>query len=107
MTLHAASWNPTCVQSFIHVPCLVFEIRELKLNNKKKKKKNNSENELFSIIPCIMPFFNHTPILTISTGLWCQNRILTETESENWIFQMYGHNAGRPVSSLYTRHYRA
>ena len=55
MLLHTLSWIPTMVQSFIFIPCAVFEICVLKLNNnnnndkkKKKKKKKNFENQLFA-----------------------------------------------------------
>ena len=35
-----------------------------------------------------------------------QRWALIETESETSISQMYGYNAGRPASSLYTKYYR-
>ena len=34
-----------------------------------------------------------------------QTEDLVETESETYKSQMYGHNAGEPVSSLYTMYY--
>jgi hypothetical protein len=41
-------------------------------------------------------------VLTIRIRLICQKWDLIETESETYKSQMYGHNAGQPLSSLYT-----
>ena len=53
-----------------------------------------------------LPYFRYTCMLPIATILWQQNWIHIESESLNWIFQMYGHDAEKPRPSLYTKYYR-
>ena len=43
-------------------------------------------------------------MLPIATILWQQNWIKMETESLNWIFQIYGYDAEKPHPSLYTKY---
>ena len=61
---------------------------------------------IFSInqLPIIRfkPFLGYMLFVTIRISLMCQKWDIIETESETWKSQMYGHNAGQPVSSLYT-----
>ena len=45
-------------------------------------------------------------MLHIATILQQQNLIHIESESLNWIFQMYGHDAEKPRPSVYTKYYR-
>ena len=51
-------------------------------------------------------FLGYMLFVTIQISLMCQKLDLIEIESETWKSQMYGHNAGQPVSSLYTKYYR-
>ena len=44
MLLHDLSWIPIIMQSFTPVSCLVFEIRQSKLNNNNNNKKTILEN---------------------------------------------------------------
>ena len=47
------------------------------------------------------PFLGYTLFMTIQIRLICHKLDLIETESETYISQMYGHNAGQPaVSSI-------
>ena len=48
------------------------------------------------------PFVGYMLFVTIRISLMYQKLDLIETESQTWKSQMYGHNAGQPVSSLYT-----
>ena len=52
-SLHIGSSNPTCVQNFISVPLMVFEIQGFKLKNKNNDNddKKNWRNRLFAISP--------------------------------------------------------
>ena len=50
-------------------------------------------------------FLGYMLFVTIQISLMCQKLDLIETESETWKSQMYEHNAGQPVSSLYTKYY--
>ena len=45
-------------------------------------------------------------MLPIATILRQQNSIHIESESLDWIFQMYGHDAEKPHPSLHTKYYR-
>ena len=66
--------------------------------------------KIFVISPLLvmqfLPFFRYTCMLPIATILRWQNWIHIESESLNQIFQMYGHDAGKPRPSLYTKYYR-
>ena len=101
MLLHDLSWIPIFVQSLISIS---FEIGLSKLNNNKKK----IEKWLFKInqvqIMRFKLFLGYMLFVTIPISLMCQKLDLIETESETWKSQMYGHNAGQPVSSLYTKY---
>ena len=46
-------------------------------------------------------FLGYMLFVTIQISLMCQKLDLIEIESETRRSQMYGHNAGQPVSSLY------
>ena len=50
-SLHVRSLDPTCVQNFIPVLLMIFEIPGFKLKNKNDKKKKNWRNERFAISP--------------------------------------------------------
>ena len=52
------------------------------------------------------PFLEYMLFVTIRIRLISQKWDLIETESETYKSQMYRHNAGWPVSSLYTKYYR-
>ena len=52
------------------------------------------------------PFLGYMLVVTIRISLMCQKLDLSESESEMYKSQMYGHNAGQPMSSLYTKYYR-
>ena len=100
MLLHDLSWIPISVQS---IPYPVFEICLSKLN---KNNNNNKkfENWLFWInqVPNMQfkPFPGNMLFVMIRISLMCQRLDLIDTESQTWKSQMYGYNAGRPVSSL-------
>ena len=49
------------------------------------------------------PSLGYVLFVTIRISLMCQKWDVIE--SETYKSQMYGHNAGRPVSSLYTKYY--
>ena len=51
-------------------------------------------------------FLGYMLFVTIQISLMCQKLDMIEIESETWKSQMYGHNVGQPVSSLYTKYYR-
>ena len=107
MLLHDLSWIPIFVQSLISISYLVFEIRLLKLNNNNNNNKK-IEKWLFWInqVPIMRfkLFLGYMLFVTIQISLMCQKLDLIETESETWKSQMYEHNAGQPVSSLYTKY---
>ena len=46
------------------------------------------------------PFLGNMLFVMIRIRLICQKWDVIETESETYKSQMYGHNAGQPVSSL-------
>ena len=98
MLLHDLSWIPIFVQSLISIS---FEIGLSKLNNNKKK----IEKWLFKInqvqIMRFKLFLGYMLFVTIQISLMCQKFDLIKIESETSKSQMYGHNAGQPVSSLY------
>ena len=65
-------------------------------------------NQVAIIIIPIMrfnPFLGYTLFVTIRISLMCQKLDLIETENKMYKSQMYGHNAGQLVSSLYTKYY--
>ena len=99
-SLHIWSLDPTCLQNFRLVPNTGFEILGFNLKNKNNKNKKNWRKRPFAISPMLVvqfqPNFRFTYILTSAIILWCQKRIVTENESENWNFQMYRHNGPRP-----------
>ena len=101
MLLHDLSWIPISVQSFISLSHLVFEIRIFKLNDNNNRKKNWLSWINQVLIMWYKPFLGYMLFVTIRICLMCQNLDLIETESVTHKSQMYGHNAGWPVTSLY------
>ena len=85
MLLHAGSWIPISVQSII-----AWFLSTL--NNKNFFKLMTISDLVMLDISWVHALFDDTD----------QKWDLIETESDMYKSQMYGHNAGQPVSSLYT-----
>ena len=103
MTLHTGLWNPITVQSFIKIPCTVFELRRLKLNSTTRRIENFNFCNI-SVVSCaiLTKFWPHLHI--DHTYHVVMSKVdLIETEAVMSI----GHDGTGPAPSLYTKHYRA